>query len=96
MQAESSMRRPLSELPTHTAEWVEELSKTEQPLILTVDEEAAVVMQNAATYKRMVDRLEELETTQAIQEGLRDVEAGRTVPLDEAMEQLRQEFGLHR
>jgi PHD/YefM family antitoxin component YafN of YafNO toxin-antitoxin module len=94
MPAQEPIKRPLSELETHTVEWVEELRNTELPLVLTVDDQATVIMQDAASYRRMVDRLEELETIQAIQAGIDDVAAGRTIPVAEAMEQLREKFGL--
>jgi PHD/YefM family antitoxin component YafN of YafNO toxin-antitoxin module len=97
MRPESDpIRHPLSELESHAAEWIEELKASHQPIFLTAGDQPEIVMQDAASYQQMLQRLDELETIQAIQEGLRDVEAGRTVPLDQAMEQLRQEFGLHR
>lgn len=90
------IRRPLSELETHAAEWTAQLRDTHQPLVLTVDDKAEIVMQDAASYTQMLQRLEELETEQAIQVGLDDVAAGRTIPLDEAFRQIREKLDLRR
>ncbi len=90
------IRRPLSELESHAAEWTAEVKQTHRPLMLTVDDTAEIVLQDATSYHAMMQRLEALETERAIQEGEQDVIAGRTIPLEEAMERLRAEFDLHR
>lgn len=90
------IRHPLSELESHAAEWIEELKASHQPIYLTTGDQPEIVMQDVTSYQQMLRRLDELETERAIEEGERSLAEGRTVPLDEAMEQLRTEFGLRR
>jgi hypothetical protein len=51
------------------------------PLVLTINGKAELVVQDAANYQRLVDRLDELEALQGIKLGLADAEAGRVTPL---------------
>jgi PHD/YefM family antitoxin component YafN of YafNO toxin-antitoxin module len=95
-QESDPIRRPLNELENHAAEWAAELKATHQPIFLTVGDQPEIVMQDVASYQHMLQRLDDLETERAIEEGERSLAEGRTVPLDEAMEQLRTEFGLRR
>lgn len=44
--------------------------------------------------QRMVDRLQELETVEAIQLGMKDAAEGRVRPAREALEELREKLGI--
>ncbi len=69
-------------------------------MVLTVNGAASVVVQDAAAYQRLMDRVEELEERQhfiaAVNEGLADVEAGRVYPVREAFETLGRKLGVRR
>jgi prevent-host-death family protein len=95
-QADESDRRSLQYFREHAEELAAAVRQTGQPIVLTDSNEGELVLQDAATYARMKAESEELATMRAIQAGLDDVAAGRTIPLAEAMEQLREEFGLRR
>jgi|ERR1700687_1840225 len=49
---------------------VARLKKTHAPEVLTVNGKAEVVVQDAASYQRMQERLHHMETLAAIQEGM--------------------------
>lgn len=65
------------------------LKKTKAPMVLTVNGTASVVVQDAATYQDLRDRIEALEyereVVAAIRVGLADVEAGRVSPARKVM-----------
>lgn len=72
------------------------LHKSGEPVVLTVNGKAEVVVQDATAYQRLVERAEaaeRAETVAAIREGLADVEAGRTKPARAALRALAKKYG---
>jgi hypothetical protein len=61
--------------------------------VLTINGKAKIVVQDAAAYQELVDRLESIE---GIRRGLGDVKAGRTKPAREVFDRLRRRHGIPR
>ncbi|MEM8804544.1 MAG: type II toxin-antitoxin system prevent-host-death family antitoxin [Cyanobacteria bacterium P01_G01_bin.38] len=78
--------RSLTDFRRHTKDYVEKLRETNSPLVLTVNGEAALVVQNAAAFQAIQDRLQQLEAelkrlkfdalAQDLQAGIDQLEAG--------------------
>ena len=68
------------------------LKKTGRPEILTVNGKAAVVVQDAEAYQRLLDLVEQAEAVEGIQRGLDNVKRGRTRSMRAAVEELGQEY----
>ena len=79
----------LTNFKRHTPDIVRKIKKTGKPLVLTVNGKAEVVVQDAASYQKLLDRLEKLETIEAILEGLKDMREGKGRPAREVLEELR-------
>jgi hypothetical protein len=58
------------------------MKKIRRPVVLTVK------------YQTLLDRIDELETVAGIRRGLKGAEAGRVMPLDEAVGRIRKRHGL--
>ena len=74
----------LTNFKRQTADYLQRLRKSGEPLVLTVNGQAEVVVQDAAAYQALLDlasRADREETLAAIREGLADVEAGRAFGL---------------
>lgn len=87
----------LTNFKRQTSQYLEQLHETGEPVVLTVNGKAQVVVQDAAAYQRLVERAaqaEREETIAAIREGLADVEAGRTKPARAALQTLARKYGL--
>ena len=69
--------RSLSDFKRNTVALLDRLRETGSPLVLTVNGKAEVVVQDAAAYQSLLDRV---ETVEGIRRGLADVKAGRTKP----------------
>ena len=80
---------PLTEFKRRTAEYLRKLKSTGRPRVLTVNGKAELVVQDARSYQRLLDMVDRAEALAGIWEGLQDVRAGRTKPLDEAFEEIR-------
>ena len=85
--------RSLSDFKRNTTELLERLKSTGSPLVLTINGKAKIVVQDAAAYQELVDRLESIE---GIRRGLGDVKAGRTKPAREVFDRLRRKHGIPR
>src|SRR5437588_129338 len=88
--------RPLTEFKRNTAELLAQLKETGHPLVLTINGKAEIVVQDAASYQRLLDLAEEARVLEGIRRGLEDVKAGRTYPLVEAFADIRRELKLPR
>lgn len=82
---------PLDHFKRQTAEFRERLKKTGQPEVLTVDGKPALVVQDAEAFEKLLDRLEELESLEAIRESFAQFEAGQGIPAEEVFAELRRE-----
>jgi prevent-host-death family protein len=79
----------VTDFQRNTKKHLARLRKTKAPMVLTVNGSASVVVQDAATYQKLVDRIDALEhereVVAAIRVGLDDVEAGRVSAVRKVM-----------
>ncbi len=66
----------LSNFKRNTPKFIEQMKETKEPVILTINGKAEVVIQDAQAYQTLLNRLDYLETVQAIEQGLQDVKDG--------------------
>jgi PHD/YefM family antitoxin component YafN of YafNO toxin-antitoxin module len=72
---------------------LDRIRRTGNPLVLTINGRAEVVVQDAEAYQELLDRV---ETIEALQRGFADVKAGRTKPARGVFERLRRKHGVPR
>ena len=82
----SSQIKPISYLKAHAAEIVRHLGEQREPLIITQNGEAKVVMQDIETYERTQETLAFLKIL-AI--GTRQIEEGKVQPAENVIKRLR-------
>lgn len=87
---------PLTEFKRNTVEMMKLMKKKRRPVVLTVNGKAELVVQDARSYQHMLERLDHLETAEAIHQGLRDAKEGRVSDARSALEALRTKLGLSR
>ncbi|MBN3926694.1 type II toxin-antitoxin system Phd/YefM family antitoxin [Nostoc sp. NMS4] len=84
----------LSSFKRNTSEFIQQMKETGQPLVLTVNGKAELVVQDAESYQKLLELLEQLETIAGIRKGLEDVDAGRTRPVEEFEQEMQQKYGI--
>jgi prevent-host-death family protein len=84
----SSQIVPISHLKTHAAEMFRQLSEDRQPLVITQNGEAKVVMQDVKSYE---ETQETLALLKILALGNRQIEQGKTIALDSVMARIRGE-----
>lgn len=87
----------LTNFKRQTARYLARLHKTKEPVVLTVNGRAQVVVQDAAAYQELVAaaaKADREETVAAIREGLADLEKGRSKPARQALKALARKYGI--
>jgi prevent-host-death family protein len=81
----------LTDFKRRTADYIEQIRQTGHPLVLTLNGKAELVVQDTASYQRLLNALDRVEAIEGIRRGLKSVQEGRTRPVEEVFEEIRQE-----
>jgi PHD/YefM family antitoxin component YafN of YafNO toxin-antitoxin module len=87
---------PLTDFLRNHKAHLTRLKKTHAPEVLTVNGKAELVIQDARSYQRLLDRLYRMETLAAIHEGMASAERGELKPAIQVLEEMRAKYGLSR
>ena len=85
---------PLTDFKRNTSDFMLQMKKTHRPVVLTVNGKAEIIVQDAASYQKLLDRLEYFEGTEAIRQGITAVEQGKTKPARQALQALQEKLGV--
>jgi PHD/YefM family antitoxin component YafN of YafNO toxin-antitoxin module len=85
--------RSVTEFQRNTKAYLGHIKKSKKPLVLTVNGRAEAVVQSAAGYQAILDRLGHAETVASIRTGLAQLRAGQGIPLDKVERRLRKKHG---
>jgi prevent-host-death family protein len=88
--------RSLTDFKRQTTSLVKRMKKTGHPVVLTVNGRAELVVQDADSYQKLLERIDRAEAIEGIRKGLADVQHGRTRPFREAIEDLRRKYEVRR
>ena len=85
----------LSEFKQNTSDHLDRLKTSGMPEVLTVDGKAELVVQDAASYQRILDRIDELDALQQVRSALERVRNGdRGLPPKESFQGTLDKFGV--
>ena len=87
----------LTNFKRQTADYLTRLHRTGEPVVLTVNGKAEVVVQDAGAYQKLLEaaaKADREETIAAIREGLADMKAGRSKPARAALRTLARKYGI--
>ncbi len=82
----SSNIKPISYLKAHAAEIVRNLSEQGEPLIITQNGEAKVIVQDIASYEKSQETMALLKILAL---GMRQIEEGNVQPAEDVIKKLR-------
>ena len=86
--------QPLTDFKRNTSEFMKQMKQTRRPVVLTVNGKPALVVQDAASYQKILERLERFEVVEAIRVGIEASERGRVKPARQALAELQEKLGL--
>jgi prevent-host-death family protein len=80
----------LSNFKRNTPEFVRQLKETGHPVVLTINGKAELVVQDAASYQRLIERAERAEEMEALRASVEEMRAGKGIPAAEVLAEMRQ------
>lgn len=86
----------LTHFKRNTTEVIEQLKATGEAMVLTVNGKAEIVVQDAASYQRMLDLIDRAEAVVGIKKGLESMAREEGIPAEEAFERLRRKHNIPR
>ena len=86
--------KSLTDFNRNSREHLDRLRASGKPEVLTVNGEAAVVVQDAAAYQQLLERAQYAETVEAIRLGMAAHERGEGIPFRKALEELASKAGV--
>ena len=84
--------RPLTEFLRNHKQHLKRLKKEGRPELLTVNGKAAVVIQDAASYQELLERVQRAEAMEGIQRGLDAMARGELRPLGDVLDDIRKKY----
>ena len=84
----------LTDFKKNTSEFISQMKQTGEPVVLTINGKAELVVQDAAAYQKLREVAEEARVLEGIRQGLADMHAGRTISLDEFKQHARTKHGI--
>ena len=83
----STQIKPISYLKAHAAEIVRELGEKREPLVITQNGEAKVVIQDIESYEQ---NQEAMALLKILALGMRQIEKGKVLPAEDVIKRLRE------
>ncbi len=84
----------LSNFQKNTKEFMGRLETSKEPLVLTVNGKAKIVVQDADAYQEMLDQVERLKFAEAVAVGISEANSGKVRPANMAFEEMKAKYGL--
>ena len=84
----------LTDFKHRTPEFVQQLKATGEPIVLTINGKAAVVIQDAASYQKLLELAENSRVLEGIRLGLEDMRAGRGRPAEVVFSEIRRDLAI--
>lgn len=78
----------LSNFKRDTAKFRKRMRKTGEPVVLTVNGRAELVVQDAASYQRLLELADQVESLAFLRQSLDEADRGNMVPMKPAIEAL--------
>jgi prevent-host-death family protein len=80
----------LSNFKRNTPEFLRQLKKTGHPVVLTINGKAELVVQDTASYQKLMELAERSERMDALKASIEDMKAGKVIPAEDVLAELRQ------
>lgn len=86
--------QPVTQFQRNMKHYVAKLKRSRNPLVLTVNGRAEIVVQDAVGYQQLLERLDRAEAAAAIRESDAEFAKGQGMPAREALAALRKRHGV--
>ncbi len=73
----------LSSFKQNTVTFLQQLKKTGDPIVLTINGKAELLVQDAQSYQKLLELVERLDAIAGIREGMQEIAEGKGVSLEQ-------------
>ena len=80
----------LSNFKRNTPEFLRQLKETGHPVVLTINGKAELVVQDTASYQKLIELAERAERMDALKASIEDMKAGKVIPADDVLAEMKQ------
>ncbi|HEV3164119.1 MAG TPA: type II toxin-antitoxin system Phd/YefM family antitoxin [Isosphaeraceae bacterium] len=80
----------LSNFKRNTPEFLRQLKETGHPVVLTINGKAELVVQDTASYQRLIELAERAERMETLQASIEEMRAGKSIPAEAVLAEMRQ------
>ena len=84
----------LTDFTRNAKTYIQQIKDTKNPMAITVNGDAQVVIQDAESFQRMVDELDRNHFIKAMRDGLQESERGLGQPAEVVYEEMKAKYGL--
>jgi prevent-host-death family protein len=84
----------LTDFQRNTKEHIQRLKETGRPEVLTVNGKAEIVVQDAASYQKLLELIDRVEAIEGIQKGLESMQRGEGKPAQDVFTRLRKKHNI--
>jgi PHD/YefM family antitoxin component YafN of YafNO toxin-antitoxin module len=80
----------LSNFKRNTPEFLRQLKKTGQPVVLTINGKAELIVQDTGSYQKLLEVAERVAELEALQEAVAEMKAGKGAPIEEMLGEMQE------
>ena len=80
----------LSNFKRNTPEFIKQLKQTGHPVVLTINGKAELVVQDTASYQKLIELAERAERMDALRASVEDMRKGEVFPAEDMLAEMQQ------
>lgn len=80
----------LSNFKRKTPEFLRQLKESGHPIVLTINGKAELVVQDAASYQKLLDLVDRVERMEGLRVSVEEMRAGQGIPAEDVLAEMRQ------
>ena len=84
----------LSVFKRDTSKFLKQMKKTGEPIVLTINGKAAMIVQDAESYEQSLRKWDRRDRIASVKRGIADMKAGSTKPAEEVYRELEKKYGI--
>jgi PHD/YefM family antitoxin component YafN of YafNO toxin-antitoxin module len=86
----------LTNFKRNTPAFLDRLRESGQPVVLTINGKAKLVVQDAAAYQQLLELIDRVEAIKGIERGLHEMNSGKGKPLEQVDREIRKKHRIPR
>ena len=79
----------LSNFKRNTSDFLAQLKETGHPVVLTINGKAELVVQDTASYQRLIELAEKAERMEILRASVEEMKAGKGIPAEDVLAEMR-------